>query len=62
MKNEEESKSQIELDETTEIRCIFTQFMLKGVIKKFGEDGENSGLEEMKQLHGSSAFKTLDWK
>ena len=47
MKNEEESKSQVELDETTLIRHIFVQFTLKREIKTFGEDRENAGLEEI---------------
>jgi hypothetical protein len=47
MKNEEESKSQVELDETTLIRHTFVQFTLKREIKTFGEDRQNAGLEEI---------------
>ena len=47
MKNGKESKSQVELDETTSIRYLFTQFTLKGEIKKCGEDEEYAGLEEI---------------
>ena len=62
MKNEEGSKSQAELDETTAIRYLFAQFTLKGKIKKFGEDRENVLLEEIQQLRDRSTFKQVDWK
>lgn len=59
-KKVEERKSKAELDETTSIRCLFTQLTLKGAIKKFGEDRENAGLEEIQQLHDRSVFKPVD--
>ena len=61
MKKSKRKKSEVE-DETTAIRCLFTQFALKGTIKKFGEDGENAGLEEIQQLHDRSAFNPVDSK
>ena len=62
MKNWEEIKSQVELDQTTAIMHLFTQLSLKRAIRKFVENGKNAGLEEMQQLHDKSVFNPVDWK
>ena len=52
-----------EVDEMTAHKCsCLTQCTLKAATKKFGENGEAAGLEEMQQLHDRKVFTPVDWK